>query len=209
MPMTSEQVSSTASRLLAGLVSHDAISILREDHRRADEMFRQFERLRDPVARGQLANRICVELLIHAHIEAEIFYPAVRGAIDDIDLMDEADIEHAMLAALIADIMNLSPDAKAHGAHVKVLGDYVRHHVQEEQNRMFSKARQARLDMRALGEQMLERKEELRRTFSAYRHGPLQSRHAAAPPISQRARALPAAAGHSHPEPLAEPTASR
>jgi hemerythrin superfamily protein len=165
--MTSEQVSSTASRLLAGLVSHDAISILREDHRRVEDLFRQFERLRDEAARGEMANRICVELLIHAHIENEIFYPAVREAIDDADLMDEADIEHAALAALITDIMNLRPGARGYGARVKVLGDYVRHHVQEEQNRMFSKARQARLDMRALGEQMLERKAELRDTFRA------------------------------------------
>lgn len=168
MAMTSEQVSTTTSRLLAGLVSRDAISILREDHRRVDEMFRQFERLRDTRARGELANRICVELLIHAHVEEEIFYPAVREAIDDEDLMDEADIEHATLSALITDIMNLPPDGKGYGARVKVLGDYVRHHVQEEQNRMFSKARQARLDMRKLGEQILETREELRRTFGAH-----------------------------------------
>lgn len=168
MAMTSEQVSTTTSRLLAGLVSRDAISILREDHRRVDEMFRQFERLRDTRARGELANRICVELLIHAHVEEEIFYPAVREAIDDDDLMDEADIEHATLSALITDIMNLPPDGKGYGARVKVLGDYVRHHVQEEQNRMFSKARQARLDMRKLGEQILETREELRRTFGAH-----------------------------------------
>lgn len=178
MPMTSEQVSSTASRLLAGLVSHDAISILREDHRRVDELFRQFERLRDDAARGLLAHRICVELQIHAHIEDEIFYPAVREAIDDADLMDEAEIEHATLASLINDIMNQQPHARGYCARVKVLGDYVRHHVQEEQNRMFSKARQARLDMRALGEQMLERKEALRQAFHAW-PGSLQERRGA------------------------------
>jgi hypothetical protein len=176
--MTSEQVSSTARRLLAGLVSHDAISILREDHRRVDELFRQFERLRDDAARGLIAHRICVELQIHAHLEDEIFYSAVREAIDDADLMDEAEIEHATLASLISEIMNQQPHARGYGARVKVLGDYVRHHVQEEQNRIFSKARQARLDMRALGEQMLERREELRQTFHACWPGSHQERQA-------------------------------
>lgn len=177
MSITSEQAFSTTSRLLAAVSMVDAISILREDHRRIDELFRQFDKAKSNEQRAGLATRICSELLIHAHVEEEIFYPAVRDAIEDDELMDEADVEHAAAANLIAEIMNLRSDDDRCWARVRVLGEYVRHHVQEEQNRMFSKARQARLDMRAIGEQILERKNELKHMprnlpfLSALTHG--------------------------------------
>jgi Hemerythrin HHE cation binding domain len=166
MSVTSEQLTSTASRLLAAVSVIDAISILREDHRRIDDLFRQFEKARGDGQRSALASRICSELLIHAQVEEEIFYPALREAIGDADLMDEADVEHAVAANLVLEIMGMQPGDRHYGARVKVLGEYVRHHVQEEQNRMFSKAREARLDMRALGEQITERKQELKRSAS-------------------------------------------
>jgi len=165
--MSGEQVciGTMPPRLLAGIASEDAISILREDHRRADDLFRQFDKARGDLQRSDLAQRICVELLIHGRVEDEIFYPALREALGEDDLMDEADIEHAIAAKLIADILSMQPREGHHGALVKVLGEYVRHHVKEEQNRMFSKAREARLDMRALGQQIIERKKELQVTY--------------------------------------------
>jgi hemerythrin superfamily protein len=163
-----EPAALTAARLPAGMVSRDAISILREDHRRIEELFRQFEKTRGQALRGEVAGRICAELLIHARVEEEIFYPALRRAIDDEELMDEADVEHETAAALIAEIRVMRADQSHYAARVKVLGEYVRHHIQEEQNRMFSKARQARLDMRSLGEQIIERKEELKQTLYLY-----------------------------------------
>jgi hemerythrin superfamily protein len=167
MSMTSEQVSSTASRLLTAAVSQvDAVSILREDHRRVDELFKQFDKSRGDEQRGGLASRICSELLIHAHVEEEIFYPALREALGDDILMDEADVEHAVAGKLVLEIMHMRPGDKHYCARVKVLGEYVRHHVQEEQNRMFSKARQARLDMRGLGGQIVRRRDELKRATS-------------------------------------------
>ena len=168
MMTSGEQQNSSATRLLAGFVADDAISLLREDHRRIDELFRQFEKVRGNEMKAELAGRICMELLIHARVEEEIFYPALRDVIDADDLMDEADVEHGAAAHLITEIMGMQPGDDHYSARVKVLGEYVRHHVQEEQNRMFSKARQARLDMRLLGEQITERKKELQRTFHAY-----------------------------------------
>ncbi|HEY4373681.1 MAG TPA: hemerythrin domain-containing protein [Burkholderiales bacterium] len=166
---SSEPLTSTTNRLLAGFVADDAISILREDHRRIDELFRQFDKAQGTEAKAELANRICNELLIHAHVEDEIFYPALREAMDMDDLMDEADVEHQAAAHLIAEIMRMRPGADHYDAKVRVLGDYVRHHVQQEQNRMFSQARQARLNMRALGEQIIERKKELQAISRPYR----------------------------------------
>jgi hemerythrin superfamily protein len=156
-----EQINTTTARLLAGYVADDAISILREDHRRIDDLFRQFDKTRGDTLRGELAQRICIELLIHARVEEEIFYPALREAIEADELMNEADIEHDAAARLIAEIMRMRPGEGHYCARVRVLGDYVRHHVQHEQNRMFSMAREARLDMRALGARILERKKEL------------------------------------------------
>jgi len=164
----SEQSIYTSTHLLAGFVADDAISILREDHRRIDGLFLQFEKARGSELKAELAHRICTELLIHGHVENEIFYPALREAMDVDDLMDEADVEHATAAHLIAEIMSVRPGADHYDAKVKVLAGYVRHHVQQEQNRMFSKARQARLDMRALGEQIVERKKELQAVSSRY-----------------------------------------
>jgi len=169
MSITGEQASSSATRLLAGFVADDAISILREDHRRIDDLFRQFEKARTDGQRADLARRVCAELLVHACVEEEIFYPAVREAIDVGELMDEADIEHDAASRLIGEILEMAPGDDHYCARVKVLGDYVRHHVQQEQNRMFSKAREARLDMRALGEQILARKKALQRGVGARR----------------------------------------
>lgn len=169
MTTGAEQLNTSTARLLAGYVADDAISILREDHRRIDDLFRQFDKTRAETLRGELAQRICVELLIHARVEEEIFYPALREAIDADELMDEADIEHDAAARLIEEILRMRPGADHYCARVKVLGDYVRHHVQQEQNRMFSKAREARLDMRALGEQIQERKKELQQGLLSHR----------------------------------------
>src|ERR1700743_3291177 len=98
MTTSGEQLTSTTKRLLAGFVADDAISILREDHRRIDELFRQFEKAAGSESKGELANRICTELLIHTHVEEEIFYPALRQAAGIDSLMDEADVEHATAA---------------------------------------------------------------------------------------------------------------
>jgi hemerythrin superfamily protein len=141
----------------------DAISLLTEDHQQVKKMFQQFDKLKDDEEdeKEELARKICAALTAHATIEEEIFYPAVRAAIDDDDLMDEADVEHASAKELIAQIEAGSADDDHYDAKVKVLGEQIDHHVKEEQNEMFPKARKAKIDLQALGERIEKRKQEL------------------------------------------------
>jgi len=139
----------------------DAIALLRADHKRVDEMFKQYEKARSDSRKQTLVQQICQELIVHTTVEEEIFYPAVRGAIKDSDLMDEADVEHASAKELIAQLQAGKPGDDHYDAKVIVLGEYIRHHVKEEHNEMFPKAKKTKLDMRALGERIEERKAQL------------------------------------------------
>ena len=144
--------------------SNDAISMLKEDHDKVKKMFKDFERMHEAEEdqeAEQLAKQICNELTVHATIEEEIFYPEVRGAIDDEDLMDEAEVEHASAKELIAQIESMSSGDDKFAAKVMVLGEYINHHVKEEQDEMFPQARKAKVDLAALGERILARKQEL------------------------------------------------
>lgn len=143
----------------------DAITLLTEDHKKVKKMFKDFAKLTKSgggqAEKAKLVERICVDLIVHTRIEEEIFYPAVRAAIDDEDLMDEADVEHAGAKELIAQLQDMEPGDDHYDAKVTVLGENVDHHVKEEQDEMFPKARKARLDLDALGARMLKRKQEL------------------------------------------------
>lgn len=141
----------------------DAIALLTEDHQQVKKMFQQFDKLKDDEQseKEELARKICAALTAHAAVEEEIFYPAVRAAIDDEDLMDEADVEHASAKELIAQIEAASADDDHYDAKVKVLGEQIDHHVKEEHDEMFPKARKAKIDLRALGERIEKRKKEL------------------------------------------------
>ena len=146
----------------------DACSLLDADHRNVKKMFKEYETLTSSKAarasqkKRDLANQICMELTVHAQIEEEIFYPALREAIKDTDLLDEAEVEHASAKDLIAQIQDAAEVDDKFDAKVTVLGEYIDHHVKEERNEIFVKARAARgLDLVALREQLAARKEEL------------------------------------------------
>lgn len=139
----------------------DAIALLTEDHQEVKKMFQQFEKLKKDDEKGELVRKICAALTVHATVEEEIFYPAVRKAIDDEDLMDEADVEHASAKELIAQLKAASPDDDHYDAKVTVLGEQIDHHVKEEQGEMFPKARKSKIDLAQLGEQIEKRKQEL------------------------------------------------
>jgi hemerythrin superfamily protein len=139
----------------------DAIALLRADHKTVQDLFQQFEKTRSDDRKRALAEQICTELTIHAQIEEEIFYPAARGAIREEDLLDEAEVEHQSAKDLIAQIESGSPDDELWEAKVKVLGEYINHHVKEEQNEMFPQVKKTKLDLKALGEQLQARKMEL------------------------------------------------
>ena len=114
----------------------DAIELLTRDHRHVEELFGQFRSGSDEERRAS-AEGIIRELSIHAAIEEEIFYPKVAQEVDDAeDLVEEAKVEHASLKTLIGKIEGGSPDSEEFDAQVKVLGEYVKHHVKEEQNEL-------------------------------------------------------------------------
>lgn len=142
----------------------DAIALLMADHEHVKDLFEQYENLGDRalVSKKKLATEICLELTKHATAEEEIFYPAVRAASgDNEDLIDEATVEHASAKSLIAQILAMEASDDLFDAKVKVLSEQIDHHVREEENEMFPKARKAKLDLAALGEAIAERKEQI------------------------------------------------
>ncbi|MGH3850405.1 MAG: hemerythrin domain-containing protein [Pseudonocardiaceae bacterium] len=145
--------------------AQDAIALLMEDHKKVQKMFKDYDKLKEQEGadedKSQLAEQICDELTIHTHIEEEIFYPAARDAIDDDDMLDEAEVEHASAKELISQLESMEPGDELYDAKVTVLGEYINHHVKEEQDEMFPKVRKSKLDLYALGAEMKERKQEL------------------------------------------------
>jgi hypothetical protein len=142
----------------------DAIALLKADHREVEELFEKFENASGKDRKQQLAEQICNELKIHSMIEEEIFYPALRGKIED-DLLDEAYVEHDGAKVLINDIMSGGADEEFYDAKVKVLSEEIEHHVEEEEKRsegMFAQARDTDVDLVELRDQMAARKEELK-----------------------------------------------
>lgn len=142
----------------------DAIDMLKQDHDKAEKSFKEFEKMdreADPEACRQLIAATCEELKVHTALEEEIFYPAVHEAIGDDDLMAEASVEHETAKMLIEQLENMPADDPNYFATFTVLGEYVKHHIKEEQGEMFPAAKKAKVDLEALGERMRQRKEEL------------------------------------------------
>ncbi len=146
----------------------DACSLLDADHRNVKKLFKEYEALTESKARSapqkkrELADRICRELTVHTQIEDEIFYPALRGASKAAaSMLDEAEVEHASAKDLIAQIEQGDESDPKFDARVTVLGEYVDHHVREERNEIFPKARASKLDLVAMRDQLAARKEEL------------------------------------------------
>jgi len=149
----------------AKTASKDAIDLLTADHDNVKKLFKKFERLHKAQSHEEaeeVAREICIELTIHATVEEEIFYPEVRASIDNDDLMDEAEVEHSTAKDLIAQIEEMNADSDKFAAKVMVLGEYINHHVEEEQGEMFPKARKAKLDLVELGQRMAARKDDLK-----------------------------------------------
>jgi len=141
----------------------DAIALLKADHRTVEELFEQYEKARGSAAKQKLARQICLELKVHTMIEEEIFYPAFRGKIED-DTLDEAYVEHDGAKVLVNDIEAGSPDDDFYDAKVSVLSEEIDHHVGEEEARgegMFAQCRKTDVDLVALRDAMMARKQEL------------------------------------------------
>jgi hypothetical protein len=141
----------------------DAIALLKADHRKVEGLFEQFEKAGGDSRKQALATQICNELKIHTTIEEEIFYPAFQGKIED-DTLAEAYVEHDGAKVLINDITAASPADDYYDAKVKVLSEEIKHHVKEEEmpsEGMFAQCRKTDVDLVALRDQMMARKQEL------------------------------------------------
>lgn len=142
----------------------DAIKLLKNDHDEVEAMFKQFFKMKkDGAQKGELIEQICTALTVHAEIEEEIFYPACRDALgeDGEQMMDEAEVEHGGMKNLIAQLEDADADDEMTAAKVKVLCEYVTHHVKEEEGKIFPKVKKADLDLDELGAELMERKQEL------------------------------------------------
>lgn len=143
--------------------STDAVMLLKGDHRAVEDLFKQFEDATQGSRKVDIAKQICWELGVHATIEEEIFYPAALAVLDEKEGKQiwEGTVEHGTLHGLIAALAGMSADDPSFDSHVKVLNEYVAHHVKEEENTMFPTVRAAGLDMEEIGARMQARKNEL------------------------------------------------
>jgi hemerythrin superfamily protein len=145
------------------MAQQDATMLLDADHNEVIRMFEQYKAAHDARRQQALASEIRQNLLVHMQIEEEIFYPALRGAIKDTDMLDEAAVEHQSAKDLIAQIEQAGEADEMFDAKVKVLGEYIKHHVKEEEQAggIFAQAKKGDEDLDAMGERLKARKEEL------------------------------------------------
>ena len=153
--------------------NYNALDFLAQDHRDVIRLFEQFRQLRHDKnssieqqeifedAKEEIMIEACSLLTMHAQMEEEIFYPALRNAIDDPRLIDEAELEHQMVQQLITELEDMGPGDEFYDANFAVLSEYARHHIEVEEKEIFSKARRAKLDLDELGMALDRRKNEL------------------------------------------------
>ena len=144
-----------------GSTTKDAVALLKADHKEVSKLFADFEATKSLPKKKAIVAGICNSLKIHAQIEEEIFYPAVKAALKDKELVPEAIIEQDTMRSLMAQLGEEQPDREIFNAKVKVLSEYVKHHVKEEHDEMFPRAKSSKLDLFELGAQLLARKAEL------------------------------------------------
>jgi hemerythrin HHE cation binding domain-containing protein len=160
---------------MARKMTMDAVSLLKDDHRRVEKLFESFEKARDSRRKQTLAQQICMELTIHTILEEEIFYPACKGQIEDDDILEESYVEHDGAKVLIAELSESAPDNEFFDAKVSVLSEMIKHHVREEEKRsegLFAEAKAAGLDLDALGQKLMDRKQALKQELGDGSHLP-------------------------------------
>ena len=156
----------------------DATQILTADHKKVSKIFAEYEKIKDGDTgrKQELVKTVCDELTVHAQVEEEIFYPALHEAFkeNDEDLVDEAEVEHGSIKQLIATLRSSGPDDRFYDANFTVLAEYVKHHVKEEQDEIFPKARKSQaLDLKQLGEEISARKAQLMEEYGMEPHDPV------------------------------------
>ena len=143
---------------------NNAISLLEADHQVVSVLFKKYEKSTDNSDKKELVSQICQELTIHAQVEEEVFYPQFKQALNDTELVPEATVEHSTLKDLIAQVEGKQPDGEMFDAKIKVMAEYVKHHVKEEESEMFPKAKKSKMDLEKIGMEIIARKAELKKT---------------------------------------------
>ncbi|MFZ6654062.1 hemerythrin domain-containing protein [Undibacterium sp. TJN19] len=155
---------------MSEVTTQNALDLLIADHREAEELFEQYEKAKDAEKtkeKYEIARKVCAALLIHMQVEETIFYPAARAALEDEDLLNEAEVEHNGAKDLIKQLGETEADDPMFDAKVKVLSEQIEHHVEEEENELFPKLKKTDLDLDSLGEEMATAKEELKERLGA------------------------------------------
>ncbi|PZQ65046.1 MAG: hemerythrin [Phenylobacterium zucineum] len=146
----------------ARMTVDDGVTLLMRDHRAVEDLFKAYEAAKDDHRRkAGIVAKITSELRVHMQIEEEIFYPASRPFVDEQDTVNEAEVEHASAKDLMAQLEAMSPSDEYYDAKVKVLQEMIDHHVEEEETEYFPETRRTEMDLKAVGEQMEARKQEL------------------------------------------------
>ena len=159
----------------------DAIALLKQDHRTVSALFEEFEKA-DEEEQSAIAQRVCQLLTVHATIEEELLYPAAKEAFEDEedeDLVNEAEVEHGSAKELIAKIEGMTSDDEHFKATVTVLGEYIKHHVKEEENELFPQLKKTELDLKELGGRLADRKFALMEQMGIEERGSSHSRASA------------------------------
>lgn len=143
-----------------GEAAQDVFELLKADHRRVEELFSQFEEA-DKRSRAGIAEEVLRELAIHTAVEEELVYPAIREVLEEEDIIDEAEEEHHVAKLLMKELSKMKPGDEKFAVKFKVLGEIIRHHVEEEENETFPQAEEAEMDTAELSQEVEARKAKL------------------------------------------------
>jgi len=146
--------------------SNPVLAMLKADHKKVKTLFDEYQGA-TPRKQQDIARTAIQELDIHAELEEGLIYPAIREGIDDDDLMNEANEEHHLVHVLVGELKKLDPGDDTYKAKFTVLGELVKHHVKEEEGKMFPAAQKAEIDWEELNTEVLERKEQLKEQLMA------------------------------------------
>ncbi len=159
--VTAKKTTSTKAASKKTSKPQNATALLRADHKLVAGLFSDFDKATSKAQKAKIVAQICKELTVHTQIEEEIFYPAFQKALRDHELVPEANVEHGSVKDLIAAVEGVAPGGDEYDARVRVMGEFVKHHVKEEQTEMFPKAKNSKMDLLAIGAQMAARKKVL------------------------------------------------
>lgn len=165
MPLGSGTGQAKQTKMRNRSKAQDAVKLLKADHDEVAALFAQYEKQkkRSGGQKTDLIQKICAALSVHAQIEEEIFYPAALVALDDSggELVHEAEVEHDSIRSLVEQLMTMMPNDEFYDAKVKVLSEYVKHHVKEEEGQLFPRVNKTDINLDELGAELAERKAEL------------------------------------------------